>query len=288
MTNGKITILTALQQAVNTLSLNKSIKTPRLDSEILLCHILNCDRLFIAVNKDKELSDVTYTNFIKLVKRREKNEPVSYITNTREFMSLNFHVEDGILIPRPETEILVESIIDIYKENSVKILDLCTGSGAIAVSLAYYLKESQIIAVDKYDICIETAKNNAITNSVKERINFLKADVLDNFDLNENFDCIVSNPPYIKSDVLSTLSPDVRCYEPMYALDGGKDGLIFYKKIIDFSKKRLLSGGILAFEIGFDQGEAVEKIIKDTNQFKSIKIIKDLAGCDRVIISEMR
>ena len=286
MINGKITVAAALKDAVATLSLNKSITTQRLDAEVLLCHILNCERIDLIIKKDKLLDEESAYLFFDYIKRRVNNEPVSYITKTKEFMSLEFDVEEGILIPRPDTEILVEEIINLYKDKSSKILDLCTGSGAIAVSLAFYLKKSYVTAVDKYDICLETAKKNAIKHNVDKRVSIIKKDVLKPIDINDDFDCIVSNPPYIKSDVLTTLPDDVKDYEPIYALDGGDDGIIFYEKITEFAQNKLKSGGILAYEIGYDQAESVKKIINETNSFNEIKLTKDLSGLDRVIIAK--
>lgn len=286
MTDGKKTVALALLDAFATLKTNDTIDTPRLDAEILLCYVLNCERIDLVINKDTVLDENSVRVFNDYINRRVKNEPISYITEKKEFMSLNFYVTDGILIPRPDTEILVEEIIKIYKDKDAKILDLCTGSGAIAVSLAHYLNNATLTAVDKFDICIKTASKNAIINNVADRVNVVKKDVLEPFDVDGDFDCIVSNPPYIKTDVLSTLSKDVKDFEPMYALDGGNDGLIFYRKITDFALKKLKSGGILAFEIGFDQGLEVQNIIKDTHSFKEIKLLKDLADLDRVIIAE--
>lgn len=288
MINGKKTVAAAISSAVATLSLNKSIETPRLDAEVLLCSILGCERISLVIDKDKILSDKELEMFNEFVNRRANNEPVSYITKVREFMSLEFDVADGILIPRPDTEILVEEIIKRYKGKSVNILDLCTGSGAIAVSLAYYLSESNVVALDKYDVCVKTAENNAEKHGVADRVNVVLKDVLEEFDFDISFDCIVSNPPYIKTEVLTTLPLDVKNFEPMYALDGGNDGLIFYRKITEYAKNTLKNGGILAFEIGYDQGEDVTKIIENTNCFENVSLIKDLAGLDRVIIAEKR
>ncbi len=286
MTNGKFFIATALNDAVATLSLNNSIETPRLDAEVLLCDVLNCERISLVINKDKELTSSEYELFESFISRRKKNEPVSYITGKKEFMSLEFDVKEGILIPRPDTEILVENIIEVYKDTSVKILDLCTGSGAIAVSLAYYLKNASVIAVDKFDICTEIAAQNAKKHNVSDRVCVIKADVLDNFSVDEQIDCIVSNPPYIRSEVLTSLPRDVKNYEPDYALDGGNDGLIFYRKITEYASKKLKYSGMLAFEIGYDQGESVKKIIENSGSFKDISILKDLAGLDRVVTAE--
>ena len=288
MINGNMTISAALQHAIASLSENNSIETPRLDAEVLLCHILKCDRVFLVVNKDKTLTDGEISLFEEFIKRRKTNEPVSYITGIREFMSLEFDVSNGILIPRPDTEVLVERLIENYKNKSVNFLDLCTGSGAIAVSLLYHINNAKCIAVDKYDICIEIALKNAQKHNVSERLKLIKDDVLKEFDCDDDIDCIVSNPPYIETEVLDSLSSDVKDYEPLYALDGGKDGLIFYRKITEYAIKKLKKSGLLAFEIGYNQGQSVIKIIEETNEFNSIEIIRDLAGHDRVIIAEKR
>ena len=289
MTDGKNSVATALDGAVATLSLNKTIKTPRLDAEVLLCSILKCERISLIINKDKELDKTTLSIFEDFIRRRAKNEPISYITKVREFMSLEFNVSQGVLIPRPDTEILVEEIIKRYKDKSVEILDLCTGSGAIAVSLAVYLPFAHLTAVDKYDICVETAINNSKKHNVYDRIKVITADVLsNNFDIQNDFDCIVSNPPYIKSDILSTLDSDVKDFEPNYALDGGNDGLVFYRKITKFAEKKLKTGGVLAFEIGYDQGDAVKDIIENTDCFKDVIITNDLSGLNRVVLAEKR
>lgn len=285
-TNGNITIAKVLRQGALTLSKNKTIETPRLDAEVLLCCVLKCERISLVINKDKSISSSEYDTYLSYIQRRHNNEPVSYITGTKEFMSLNFDVCEGILIPRPDTEILVEKIIEIYKDKSVKIVDLCTGSGAIAVSLAYYLKKSTIFAVDKYDVCVDCARKNAIKAGVS--IDAFKADVLKDFNLEESIDCIVSNPPYIESEILSTLPSDVKNFEPEYALDGGNDGLVFYKKITEIASKNLKTGGVLAYEIGYNQGQSVSEIIDGTNCFDNIQIIKDLSGLDRVVLAEKR
>ena len=156
------------------------------------------------------------------------------------------------------------------------------------MSLAYYLKDAHITAVDKFDICINTASKNIDKYNLSDRVSVIKKDVLENLEIVGDFDCVVSNPPYIKTDVLSTLPADVKDFEPQYALDGGDDGLIFYKKITDFAKNKLNSGGILAYEIGFDQGVTVTEIIEKTQYFKEIRIVDDLSGQNRVITAKKR
>lgn len=284
MTNGKITVDQALKNAIITLTNNKSIETPRLDAEVLLCYVLKCDRIHLVINKDKALTEDENDTYLSYIERRSTNEPISYITGIKEFMSLDFNVSKGVLIPRPDTEILVEKLIDIYKGKKATILDLCTGSGAIAISLAYYLKDASVIAVDKFDVCVNCAKQNA--EKIGVSIEIIKEDVLNDFNFDTDIDCIVSNPPYIETDVLSTLSSDVKDYEPEYALDGGVDGLIFYRKITDFAKKKLNSGGILAYEIGYNQATAVKEIITNTNYFDNIEILRDLSGNNRVVLAE--
>ena len=284
--NGKKTVGEALKDAVEILSIDKSFTSSRLDCEILLAFVLNCTRMDLIFRHNQQLSDEQQAMFFSYVQRRFEHEPISYLTNEKEFMSLSFFVQKGILTPRPETELLVEYIINQYKTmDEPHILDLCTGSGAIAVSLAYYLKNSYITAVDKYEVCLETARTNAQKHGCLELIKWMKADVLKQFDINEKFHCIVSNPPYIKSRVLSSLPDDVKSYEPEYALDGGQDGLVFYRQITSFAAEYILPGGKLVYEIGYDQGIDVKNIIEDTHLFHTIEVIKDYAGLDRMVIA---
>lgn len=286
MTSGNLTVFSALKEATLILSKNNTIETPRLDAEVLLCCVLKCQRIFLVINQNKILNNNETKTFFEYIERRKKNEPVSYITGIKEFMSLEFSVKPGILIPRPDTEILVEKIIELYDKKRAKIIDICTGSGAIAVSLAHYLKNAEIYALDKYEICTDTAKENAQKNNVD--INVLKCDVFDKIELERNFDCVVSNPPYIENGVLKTLSSDVKDYEPGYALDGGNDGLIFYRRITEIAASILKTGGILAYEIGYNQGESVSNIISASGEFYKSEVLKDLSGLDRVVIAEKR
>lgn len=287
--NGNITIDTALKDAIKELSENKTISTPRLDCEILLCFLLNCKRIDLILNKDSILQKDVYAVFAELVNRRLQNEPVSYLTGKKEFMSLDFFVEPGILIPRPETEFLVEYIIENLKDKkNPTVLDLCTGSGAIAVSIAHYIPNASVTAVDKFDICVSTAQKNADALSVSDRVSVILADVLEDFTCSDTFQCIVSNPPYIQKDVLSTLPKDVKDFEPMYALNGGEDGLVFYRRIIEISEKLLVPNGILVFEIGHDQGYDVSRLLENSNMFLDISVTKDYAGLDRMVTAKKR
>lgn len=210
-------------------------------------------------------------------------KPIQYITNEQEFMKLKFYVDENVLIPQPDTEILAEKIIDEYSDKEVKIWDLCTGSGAIAISLAKYIKKSNIIATDISNKAIQIAKLNAEKNLVHKKIKFILSDMFKNIE-NDTFDLIVSNPPYIKTDVINNLEKSVQ-NEPNIALDGGEDGLKFYKIIAENAYKFLNNNGKLYLEIGFDQKENVINLLQKTYKYNEITCIKDLAGNDRLIIA---
>ena len=202
-------------------------------------------------------------------------------------MKLNFFVDKNVLIPRQDTEILVEEVIKIaQKTNAKKILDLCTGSGAIAVSLAKYLPQSEITAIDISNDALKIAKKNAVSNNVENQITFISSDMFTNLN-EEKFDIIVSNPPYIKTNVIENLDIQVK-NEPHIALDGGKDGLYFYKKIINESYQYLKYKGFLCLEIGFDQKIDVIELIENTNNFDGTYSKKDLYDNDRIIITQMK
>ena len=283
-TNGKETIASVLLSATKQLMENESIQTPRLDCELLLSFLLECERIDLLMNRDAVVSKNVYEAFFALVKRRAENEPISYLTGEKEFMSLPFSVCPGILIPRPETELLVEQIIEQVRSIShPTVLDLCTGSGAIAVSVAHYVKQAKVMAVDKYDVCVSVAQKNAIKHGVSNRVDVKQADVFDDVSAYPAFHCIVSNPPYVQKSVLSSLPKDVADFEPTYALDGGDDGLTFYRRIAEIAKDKLLPQGFLALEIGFDQGKDVSDILKASNAFYDVQVLKDYAGLDRMV-----
>lgn len=247
---------------------------PALESKLLMETACNCDRLFLIKNRSEELAPEKLEAFFALVAERLTGRPIAYITKHKEFMGLDFDVNGDVLIPRPDTEVLVECAISSGKKN---ILDIGTGSGAIAVSLARYIKGSNLTAIDISDKALAVAKRNADKNNVC--VNFKKSDILTD-PIEGFFDLIVSNPPYIRSAVIPTLAPDVKNFEPYIALSGGDDGLMFYRAITKKAPAALTDGGMLVFEIGCDQAEAVCEIMAE--HFCNIKVIKDLAGCDRV------
>lgn len=260
--------------------------TPRLDTELLLQKALgDVDRLYIHLNLNKELTEEQEIKFIGFAKERLNGRPIAYIVENREFMGLDFFVKEGILIPRPDTETLVEEIIEICKgKKDVSILDIGTGSGAITVSLAKYIENSKVMSFDVSEIALEIAKKNAIINEVDEKIKYINSDLFTAIsDSNIKFDIIVSNPPYIKKQDIETLHTQVKDYEPYNALEGGEDGLDFYRKITEQGKKYLNRCGILAYEVGHNQAEDVINIMK-SNGYKKIYTKKDIQGIDRVVI----
>lgn len=261
--------------------------TPRLDVEILLQKVLDVDRLYILLNLEKTLSEDEKILFNKFINERLNNRPIAYIVENREFMGLDFYVKEGVLIPRPDTEILVEEVIELGKNKGpINILDIGTGSGAITISLAKYLDNAKVTSVDISDIALEIAKRNAISNDVDNKINFIKSDLFTNIDKNMKFDIIVSNPPYIKREVIETLDKQVKDFEPYNALEGGIDGLDFYRTITSQAKDYLKKGGILAYEVGHDQSEDVSKLM-EKDGYTNIYTRKDLQQIDRVVIGNV-
>ena len=259
--------------------------TPRLDVEILLQKALgDVDRLYIHLNLEKVLSEEEDNLFLKLINERLNNRPIAYIVGNREFMGLDFYVQEGVLIPRPDTEILVEEVIEIGKnKGEIEILDIGTGSGAITVSLAKYLDNANLTSVDISDIALEVGKKYAISNNVDNKIEFIKSNLFTEIDKDKKFDVIVSNPPYIRKKDVENLESQVKDFEPYTALEGGEDGLDFYRKITEQAKLYLKENGVLAYEVGHDQSEDVSKLM-EINGYTNIYTKKDLQGIDRVVI----
>jgi release factor glutamine methyltransferase len=268
----------------------KDIDTPQLDAEVILSHILEKDRMYLHLNRDELLKEDVVNIFFIMVNRRKNREPVQYIVENQEFMGLDFWVKEGVLIPRGDTEILVEETLKYLKEiQKPTVVDVGCGSGAISVSIAKYKADAMIYALDIMDTPLEVTKFNAQKNGVDDRVKVIKSDMLRslNNDLEGKVDVIVSNPPYIKSSVIPELMEDVKVFEPYSALSGGEDGLYFYREITKQSKTILKKDGLLAYEIGHDQREDVTSILND-NGFYGIICINDLAGHDRVIMGWRR
>ena len=280
-------------QKLKNLGRNKLLKCNIEDAvfkaDILLQYTLNMTKTEIIINCENEVSNEIYEKYIQYIDEIIQGKPIQYITNKQEFMKLIFYVNENVLIPQPDTETLVEGVIKKINTETkifnkkVKILDLCTGSGAIAISLEYYLKNKydiKIFASDVSEDAINIAKRNAKENNAK--IEFIISNMFENIK-EENLDIIVSNPPYIESSIITTLSKEVQS-EPHLALDGGTDGLDFYRTIANEAYKHVKSGGYILVEIGYNQKEKVIHIFKEyDSKYFDIKCIKDLNGQDRVI-----
>ena len=281
-----MTIAEAIKKGMIELK-NEDIEEPKLKSRLLMQYVLNKTRQYVIVNDKEQLEKNKEKQYFEEIQKLKKGIPIEHITNQKEFMKLNFFVDNNVLIPRQDTEILVEEVIKISEKiNAKKILDLCTGSGAIAVSLAKYLPKTEIVALDISNQALKIAKKNAISNNVEEQITFVNSDIFTNLS-EEKFDIIVSNPPYIRTDIIEKLDVQVK-NEPYIALDGGYDGLYFYKKIVNESYKYLNSNGYLCLEIGFDQKIDVIELIENTEKFKCTYSKKDLYDNDRIIVTQIK
>jgi len=261
-----------------------NIPSYMLDVELILSNSLNMSREKLLLSDDFKVKDKIILNFNKLIARRIKKEPIAYIFKKKEFWSHDFLVDKNTLIPRPETELLIESLVKIYKNKNVFILDIGTGSGCIILSILNELKKSQGIGIDISKKAIEVAEKNALNFNVRGRIKFLKRS-LGTFN-GYKFDLIVSNPPYICSHEIKNLSDDIKKYEPRLALDGGNDGLDVIKKIIYKSKSILKRKGLLALEIGYGQYRKVSQILK-LHGFKDRILIKDYQNNIRCIMATL-
>lgn len=265
------------------------IEGSRIDAEVLLANVLKSSRIDLYLHYDKPLTDEELRHYKRLIRRRIKREPVAYILGQKEFWSLCFNVSKDVLIPRPETECVVETVLKIVRDlnrlKPLRILELGTGSGAIMIALASELPTNTFVATDLSLNAINVAKQNEKALLPDKRINWMVGDWFEPVKHNHvNFDLIVGNPPYIRQDVIAKLEPEIFLFEPMFALDGGVDGLGSYRKIIPEAAKRLSPGGYLILEIGFDQKESVENIVRDGGYFRSISFKKDYSGHDRVAV----
>lgn len=253
-------------------------------SRILMQYVLEIDRNKLIINKKDNVDINKEKEYKECIEKIMKGTPIQYITNNQEFMRLNFYVDENVLIPQPDTEILVEEVIkSIDIMGNIEILDMCTGSGCIGISLAKNIENTKVTLVDISKEAIEIAKKNAIQNGVENKVNFIQSDMFEN--VKGKFDIIVSNPPYIRTDIIQTLDRQVQA-EPYIALDGGEDGLDFYKVLINEAYKYLKKNGKIFLEIGYDQKKEVENLAKKSKHYKKIETIKDLSQNDRVIILE--
>lgn len=263
---------------------SKGIPTGRLDAEVLLAHCLAVNRLHLYLNMDRPLLPAERARFRNLIRRRAAREPVALITGTREFWSLQLHVTQGILIPRPDTEILVEAVLDEIKEkDSPAILEIGTGSGAIALSVAREKPNAFVLASDVDLLAVSTARRNAHTTQTSASVHFVACSLFTAMRKAPLFDVICSNPPYIRTDDIPGLEPEISRFEPVRALDGGQDGLDVIREIIRDARGLLKSGASLMLEIGESQENAVRDMFASLGGLRDIEVLRDLAGKPRVV-----
>ncbi len=273
--------------------LNESnIEDASLKARMLLSNILDKSKEYLVIHDDEEINEKINKLYMKKIEQLKNHEPIQYIINNQEFMGFDFYVDNNVLIPQPDTENLVEEVLFIinslekdFNQKTMKILDMCTGSGVIAISLSKILNSDKVLIYgsDISKEALKIAEQNAMQNCAK--VVFLKSNIFENINENHRFDIIVSNPPYIETKIIETLSDEVK-KEPHIALDGGEDGLFFYREIIKNAKQYLNSNGYLAFEIGYNQREKVEKLLIE-NGYNNIYSRKDLSGNDRVVVAKI-
>jgi release factor glutamine methyltransferase len=266
------------------------IETAGLDAEVILGHVLSMTREQLLASPDLPLRAAQTRQYRSLLSRRLAREPVAYITRRQEFWSLDFRVPPVVLVPRPETERLVETALALAREwpraGALRILDIGTGSGAIAISLAKELPSSVVWATEISREALEIAQSNAVRNGVADRIHFSLGDLFAALgEAPRRFDLIVSNPPYIRAAEIDTLEPEVSLWEPRLALDGGVDGLDFYRRIARDARDYLAARGTIALEIGADAGKEIVKIFSELGNYAGLKIIQDYAGRERVVVA---
>ena len=269
-----------------------------LDARLLLEHVCGTDRNFLLAHGDSIVEPEKQRLFFTLVEKRSGRIPLQQLTGVQYFMGLEFQLDENVLIPRQDTEVLVEEVLR-YLHDGMRVLDMCTGSGCILISLLRYTNDCQGLGVDISPKALKVAQENALRllgefdgsetggmelKLTKDRVCFVESDLFEKVE--GTFDVIVSNPPYIPSGEIEKLMPEVRDHEPRFALDGSADGLCFYKRIIGDCKAHLAGGGMLFFEIGYDQGEAVSKFMEQAG-FLEVQVVKDYAGLDRVVFGTL-
>lgn len=266
---------------------NREYSNPQLEARMILAKLLNVDKSYIYAHDDEEISNSIEEEFINIMKIRAKGYPIQYILKEKEFMGLDFYVDQGVLIPRPDTEILVEYLIEYINSNhgdeKINVLDLGIGSGAIGLSLAHYCKNIFLYASDISQDAIRISNINKDRFKL-DNVKILEGDLFEAVEkMEKNFNIIVSNPPYIESKEIDKLQAEVKDYEPMLALDGGDDGLKYYRDISKRAKDFLSSKGLLIYEIGYNQGKEVSEIMRKED-YKEIQVLKDLQALDRIVL----
>lgn len=266
----------------------KHVENGKNEAQILFSYVSGMTKTDMILRRDEILREDDFIEYRRLIEKRLTGQPLQYLTKVQEFMGLPFKVSPAVLIPRLDTEVLAEKVIEIIRGLDIKnprILDMCTGSGVLGVSIGHEIKDSKITLSDVSVDAINVAISNAQLNDVFNRCAFALGDMFNALGDNARFDVIVSNPPYIESDIIKTLQTEVKDHEPLLALDGGEDGLDFYRIIARDAAKYLDANGVLALEIGCDQGDAVKALLENTGNYVAVSVLKDLNGLDRVVIA---
>lgn len=282
-----ITVLEAIKLSTEYLD-KKGVESPRANAEILLAEILQCKRLELYLSFEKPLNEKELNQYREFIRQRGSRIPLQYITGHVEFFGMEFIVNHNVLIPRPETELLVEKIIlENNKSTEFRILDIGIGSGNISVVLAKHLPKARVTGIDISESAINTAKQNAGLNLITDNLEIIRFDIF-NDDLSQlnKYDIIVSNPPYISQEDYNELEPELKFHEPRIALTDGNNGFTFYKKIINSAAQLLYPGGKIYFEVGKDQHTKIFKILLENN-FRNVHFLKDYSGIDRIIYGEL-
>jgi len=283
----KKTIQSALVEAVAALQ-RAAVNEARMEATSLLMHVLSVDRAFVIAHPEKELSDEHSNSFGELLRRRAAREPLQYIVGYQEFFKFTFEVTPDVLIPRPETELVVEAALEVVnREQGISILDVGTGSGCIIISLLNELKNARATATDISSNALEVARRNAQHHNVSDRLTLIQADSLSSLNQREAISLIVSNPPYIPAGEIATLQREVREYEPLTALASGADGLDHIRALLRETPQLLHHNGYFIFEIGFGQRDAIEQLV-DRASWRLIEVRKDLQGIPRTVVLQKR
>jgi release factor glutamine methyltransferase len=281
-----LTLQRLLEEGESELS-KAGVEEASLDSRYLLFEAFHTDMAHFLIDRNRRIPEEDFSleavsEYRSMIEKRSRRVPLQQITGSREFMGLEFLVNEHVLIPRQDTETLVELVLKDYKGKKPEVLDICTGSGCIAVSLAKLGGFDCVTAVDISREALKMAERNVGKLLGEGKVTLIESDLFASFGKQKKFDVIVSNPPYIPTKIIEGLQPEVRDFEPMLALDGKEDGLYFYRRLALESRTHLVPKGAVYFEIGYDQGEAVSSLLKDAG-FGEIRVVKDAAGLDRVV-----
>jgi release factor glutamine methyltransferase len=273
----------------------KNVDAPRLSAELLLAHVLSVPRIKLYTDYERVLVQRDLTAFRSLVQRAGEQEPIAYLTGKAYFFNLEFEVGPGVLIPRPDTETLVENVLQLARNTpgfeAPRVLDLCTGSGCIAAAVAQRLKSATVLATDKSDTAVATAKRNLQRLGLSDRVTVEQGDLYEPLSRVVDaapFHLILSNPPYVPTGDLEKLDRNVRDYEPREALDGGIDGLMLHRRILEGAVDRLVPGGRIYLEIAYDQGPGSREAASPYAALDDVRILKDYAGHDRVLTAQRK